>query len=593
MTVWEVLAVESNKLRLIMLSGDWIPLNMPERIRENFRDAEAISLGGATEGSIWSIYYPIGEINKDWKSVPYGRPLANQKMYILNSEMQLCPVGVQGEICIGGAGVAQCYMNDAEKTEKAFVRHPELGYIYKTGDYGVLHKEGYIEFLGRKDHQVKIKGYRIELGEIESRLIKHNKVKNAVIADFNNAAGKKYLCAYVVSNEEIAVSELREHLQKDLPEYMLPSCFIFTDQIPLTANGKVDRKRLPQPDEEMGANAEYTAPENEIEEKLVLIWQKALNISKVGTTDNFYDVGGDSLNIGRIAAAIKEEFSYEISLSEIFKLLTIKELALHIEKGRNSRKGTTGIENLVLLREGTNTEKNMFFIHPGSGQVDPYIMFSSMLREDFNYWGIREDKLEEYGSKKIKIQEIAENHIKKIKAYQPKGPYYLSGWSVGGVIAFEMALQLEAEGEMVEYLGMLSSSTPETVLVEKDKWNLLFKYAYDTDTDADMLRKILPYELARMIPDMDKLDKEGIRYYINAFRIYIEIQENYRPEGKLKTQVYFFDANQERVQNREKWDSYCCEPMQVYDIDGNHMSILTMPNVVQNAEIFNRVFQQV
>lgn len=154
---------KDEQLRLVMLSGDWIPLTLPHAIRERFPAAEVISLGGATEASIWSIYYPIEEVGADWKSIFYGKPLANQQFYVLNSQRELCPIAVPGELYIGGRGVADGYLHDDEKTARSFVHHPQLGYIYRTGDYGVLHRHGQMEFLGRKDQQVKIGGYRIEL----------------------------------------------------------------------------------------------------------------------------------------------------------------------------------------------------------------------------------------------------------------------------------------------------------------------------------------------------------------------------------------------------------------------------------------------
>ncbi|AXR20358.1 amino acid adenylation domain-containing protein, partial [Bacillus sp. CR71] len=182
---------QDNELRLVLLSGDWIPLILPEKIRKYFGKAQINSLGGATEASIWSIYYPINEINPEWKSIPYGMPLANQKFYVLNYAGQVCPVEVEGELYIGGIGLAQGYKNDDTKTKNAFIEHPTLGRLYKTGDHGVLRKEGYIEFLGRKDQQIKIRGYRVELGEVSNQLLEHKNVQQAVVIDQVDSNGKK------------------------------------------------------------------------------------------------------------------------------------------------------------------------------------------------------------------------------------------------------------------------------------------------------------------------------------------------------------------------------------------------------------------
>ncbi|WP_278335283.1 amino acid adenylation domain-containing protein [Clostridium kluyveri] len=324
----------NNVLRLVMLSGDWIGLNLPEKIKENFPEARVISLGGATEASIWSIYYPIKDIKDSWRSIPYGMPLANQKFYVLNYEMEFCPSGVPGELYIGGRGLARGYMADKEKTENAFIEHPKLGSLYRTGDYGVLNSEGYIEFLGRKDHQVKIRGHRIELGEIENALIKHENIKNAVVVDSKDNKGRKFLCAYIVSEVRLKRSELKEYIEGKLPEYMVPKYFVDIKEIPLTANGKVDRKNLPQPEVELEDN--YVAPRNEVEKKLVDVWSEILNCNNIGIEDNFLALGGDSLTAIKMYARLNGEF--EITINDIFQNQTISKLSQRIKSKNNNLK---------------------------------------------------------------------------------------------------------------------------------------------------------------------------------------------------------------------------------------------------------------
>jgi amino acid adenylation domain-containing protein len=200
----ENLSINENKkfvkylsLRNVLLSGDWIPVDIPEKIKNYFPKANVTSLGGATEASIWSICYPIDEVKPEWKSIPYGYPLSNQKFYVLNRDLEFCPVGVEGELFIGGKGVASGYMNDMDKTKNSFIDHPELGYIYRTGDYGIFHKEGHIEFMGRKDAQVKIRGHRIELGEIEANLLQHGGINQAIVLATEFEQGDKKIVAYV------------------------------------------------------------------------------------------------------------------------------------------------------------------------------------------------------------------------------------------------------------------------------------------------------------------------------------------------------------------------------------------------------------
>lgn len=189
---------ENISLKSVLLSGDWISLKLPDKIKKHFKNSKVVSLGGATEASIWSIYYPINEVNKKWTSIPYGTPLANQKFYVLNFDMKHCPVEVPGELYIGGEGIAEGYINDEDKTNEAFINHPSLGRLYKTGDYGVMKREGYIEFLGRKDQQVKIRGYRIELGEIETVINQHDDVEESIVNVYETEHGVKQLVGYII-----------------------------------------------------------------------------------------------------------------------------------------------------------------------------------------------------------------------------------------------------------------------------------------------------------------------------------------------------------------------------------------------------------
>ncbi|HHU52055.1 MAG TPA: AMP-binding protein [Firmicutes bacterium] len=329
----------SNDLRLVLLSGDWIPVKLPERIEEYFCQAKIVSLGGATEASIWSIYYPIDQVKEDWVSIPYGMPLANQKFYVLDYEHRLCPVGVPGELYIGGLGVAEGYLNDPEKTRNSFIHHPKLGRLYRTGDYGILHKNGYIEFLGRKDHQVKIRGYRIELGEIESCLLKHSSVKRAVVVDVKDKEGTKSLCAYIVPKARVTGRELREHLVKLLPDYMIPSYFVQLQELPLTPNGKVNIKALPEPEQTMDDGNEYTEAQNEIEEKLVTIWTSVLGVEKVGTNDNFFEKGGNSVLLVRMHNEIEKLYPGSTRIADLFNNPTIISQAKYIKNSLASSSG--------------------------------------------------------------------------------------------------------------------------------------------------------------------------------------------------------------------------------------------------------------
>ncbi|MHB9940925.1 hypothetical protein CF065_04670 [Clostridium sporogenes] len=314
-------------LKAVLLSGDWIPLKLTSEIKKHFTNTTVTSLGGATEVSIWSIYYPISNIKDEWRSIPYGMPLANQKIYILNYKQEVCPIGVQGEIFIGGIGLAKGYMNDIEKTKAAFIKHDNLGWLYKTGDIGKLHKEGYIEFLGRIDHQVKIRGYRIELGEIEKCLLDFPQIESAIVIDRIDSKGSKYLCAYFVSDIEISSYELRKHLEMKLPSYMIPAHFIRLNQLPLTANGKINKVELSNYPIPINKIKQIDKPTNEIEFKLAEIWKEVLEVNDISINDDFFELGGNSLHIQRIKNRIKKVFGVEVSIKSLFSSHTIKDVA--------------------------------------------------------------------------------------------------------------------------------------------------------------------------------------------------------------------------------------------------------------------------
>lgn len=320
-------------LRSVLLSGDWIPVTLPEQIKTEFSNSNVCSLGGATEGSIWSIYYPIKKVSDKMSSIPYGMPLANQQMYILNEAGMLCPVGAIGEICIGGKGVAEGYANQIEKTAAVFVEHKEYGRIYHTGDIGRMCPDGFIEFMGRLDEQVKIRGFRIELGEIESGIREIEGIQDVAVVVRDDKSGDKAIFAYFVLNDgrDISVSEIRERLSKNLPDYMIPSYMMKVDKIPVTKNGKINKKALP--DIEISSGREYIAPRNEIEEMVSEIWSDVLGQDKISVSDSFFEIGGNSIRAMKLINRVNQEMVLSLKLSEFLKSkMTIEDMAITVEE---------------------------------------------------------------------------------------------------------------------------------------------------------------------------------------------------------------------------------------------------------------------
>ncbi|WP_269079180.1 condensation domain-containing protein [Paenibacillus polymyxa] len=279
-------------------------------------------------------------LEKGEHTVSIGTPIANQAVYILNTRQQLVPMGIAGELYIGGAGIARGYLNLPELTAEKFVPNPfaeataadpadstYANRMYRTGDLARWLPDGSIEYLGRIDHQVKIRGYRIELGEVEAQLLTVDGIQKAVVTAWENEDGHKDLCAYIVASESLSLPELRNALQPKLPDYMIPTYVVQLDRFPLTPNGKIDRKALPAPEARLEGGLEYVAPRTPLEAKLAQIWQDVLKLSSVGVTDSFFDMGGHSLRATTLVAKIHQELGSRITLREVFQHFTIEQQA--------------------------------------------------------------------------------------------------------------------------------------------------------------------------------------------------------------------------------------------------------------------------
>ncbi|MCP4218601.1 MAG: amino acid adenylation domain-containing protein, partial [bacterium] len=323
-------------LQHLLVTGEEVKPNLVERWFALFPEIKMVNAYGPTEASDDITHYIMDGTPDLRCGVPIGHTLQNLKIYIVDGFMNLVPAGVMGEICVAGVGVGRGYLNDCEKTSKVFMDDPfseSLQRLYKTGDLGRWLPDGNIDFAGRIDFQVKIRGYRIELGEIENKLLNCPGIKEAVVVDRQNDKGTKYLCAYTVSESGTDTSDIKTLLAGKLPDYMLPAYFVSLDAVPLTPNGKVDRKNLPEP---TGAGTDtadvFVAPEGGIQQKILAIWKEELNLEQIGATDNFFQVGGNSLIAMKINSRLKKEFDREIPVVAMFSNPTIRELARYLEQ---------------------------------------------------------------------------------------------------------------------------------------------------------------------------------------------------------------------------------------------------------------------
>ena len=314
-------------LRVVMMSGDWIPVKLPNRIRAVGQDVQVISMGGATEASIWSILYPINDVPQDWTSIPYGKAMVNQSFHVLNSELAPCPVWVPGELYIGGIGVAKGYWRDEQKTAASFITHPRSGErLYRTGDLGRFLPDGNIEFMGREDFQVKIQGFRVELGDIEAALEAHRDIRHTVVVAHGPDRGSKRLIAYVVAEHEPAPTpdEMKAWLGNKLPAYMVPSAFVMLEKLPLTANGKVDRRELPEPpaldtQEATPAAATTAAAATSADADIARLTAEVLGADALDPAANLLQLGATSIEMIRIANALDQHLGFRPRMDEFYR----------------------------------------------------------------------------------------------------------------------------------------------------------------------------------------------------------------------------------------------------------------------------------
>jgi amino acid adenylation domain-containing protein len=346
-------------LRLVMLSGDWIPLSLPDRVRRRVPGARVVSLGGATEGSIWSILHPVGTLEPGWRSIPYGRPMAAQRFHALDRRGRLVPIGVAGELCIGGAGVAVGYLGRPDLTAERFVPDPfgAAGVrLYRTGDLGRHRADGTLEILGRLDQQVKIRGFRIELGEIETVLARCPGVREAVAAARGEGGAERRLVVYAVpeAGQALDPAALRAWLAARLPEAMVPLHVVLLERLPLTANGKVDRRALPAPEAPV---REVVAPRDAVEARIAGLWRRFLNVPEVSVHDNFFALGGHSLLATRLVAALREEMGVEVPVRDVFEHPVLADLALAIAGRQAERLDEAELSRMFQDLEGLSDEE--------------------------------------------------------------------------------------------------------------------------------------------------------------------------------------------------------------------------------------------
>jgi amino acid adenylation domain-containing protein len=577
----------------VNLAGEALKPELVEEVYGLGRVRAVYNLYGPSEDTTYSTYAPVG----CGRRVTIGRPVANTQVYILNESLEPVPPGVTGELYIGGAGLARGYLNRPALTADKFIPDPfgvrPGARLYRTGDLGYYSPEGEIEFLGRVDQQVKIRGFRIETGEIESVLRRHPQVRESVVLAREDVPGDKRLVAYVVPSgaESPPDGTLREHLKTTLPDYMMPSAFVTLDSLPLMPNGKVDRKALPAPHASRQERADsYVGPRDTFELRLCRIWEDVLGVRTVGARDNFFDLGGNSLLAVRLMAQARKEFDRDIPINVLFQGATVEHLAgvLRGEAGGQSFSSLVGIQT-------SGSRPPLFFVHPVGGTVFCYLELSKYLGKDQPLYGLQAPGI--YGEQEplSRVEDLATHYLNAVRSVQPRGPYHLGGWSMGGVVAFEMARQLRKQGEEVAVLVMIDSALPQYVArlgdsVEEEKLLSAFLYDLGAQSGKDLpdlsgqLQELSAEEqLAYLLKQAESNDilppQAQLESLLNVFKSNLRALTSYAPE-RYDGRLQLFRAAEGGADSDAAmaWDSFA-EEVVTYSVPGNHYTLMTNTNV--------------
>jgi aspartate racemase len=443
-------------LRQLLAGGDVLSPRAVRTVREAWPDCRLINGYGPTENTTFSCCHPVQAHQELDRAVPIGSPIANSRVYVLDGRREPVPVGVPGELWLAGDGLALGYLGSPELTADRFVTHrfsdDRVERLYRTGDRARWLRDGTIEFMGRVDQQVKLRGFRIEPGEIEATLRRQPGVREAAVLVRGNGNVKRLL-AYVTPHD-LDAAALREAMRATLPEYMIPAAVVTLERLPTTANGKLDRAALPEP--AMPADeASKVAPRNEVERLLVGLWEEVLEQPGIGVRDDFFALGGHSLMAVALFARIEQVLGVALPLATLFRSPTVEALARAITAGRRP----SDERSLVPIR--TDGHRPPLFAVPGvGGNVLCFHELAAQLPGDRPFFGLQSRGLVADQAPLDRIEEIASAYIAEVREVQPRGPYHLIGACMGGVIAYEMARQLRAEGEAVDLLGLLETWPP-------------------------------------------------------------------------------------------------------------------------------------
>jgi amino acid adenylation domain-containing protein len=590
-----------DQLRIVIFGGEMLDVSSLASW-VNYRGLERtrlVNMYGITE---ITVHATLRELHKDdierVQGNGIGAPLRDLRAYVLNIHGEPAPIGVTGELYIGGAGVARGYLHRPELTAERFLSDPfvadSTARMYRTGDLACRRSDGTLDYMGRNDHQVKIRGFRIELGEIEARLMNHTSVRDAVVIAREDVPGDQRLVAYVTTESacQIEAGILREHLIQQLPDHMLPAAFVQMDALPLTTNGKLDRNALPAPDANALANRPYEVPQGDIEQCLASIWSELLGVARVGRHDHFFALGGHSLMAIRVVARFQQQAHVELALRDIFAHPVLTDLAARVQRGDLYR-------NVVLIRKGGNALP-LFLVHPAGGEIGYVRLMAEALQPGYPIYGIAASGLKEGQAVPKTIEAMAASYLAELRCVQHSGPYRLGGWSMGGTIAFEMAHQLMAIGETVEFLGLLDTSFQPTspqgshydegivrfaLQIIPSHASIEQRGAFTALADENNLEEMYRYACEQKWIENDVPAEAYIRH-LNVRYAEANAASQYTPQSGGFPLVHFCAA-ESSVPLAERWKEELSNSLTVVPVPGDHLSMMTAPHIYTLCELFD------
>ena len=484
------------EVRTVNLAGEPIPPGLAAQIHAQPGVSRLLNLYGPTESTVYATW---AEVARGDTAAVIGRPIPGTRALVLDAAGDPVPLGVAGELYLGGRGLARGYFRAPAATAERFVpdrhaaRRGEAGErLYRTGDVVRHLPDGRLCFLGRADDQVKVRGFRIELGEVEAALAKHPEVRQAAVIARGESSGERRLVAYVVAGPaaaggQVAAAQLRGYLRDRLPDYMVPAAFVLLPALPLTPSGKLDRRALPEPE-----RAAAVPPRDLQELALVRLWEEILDVRPVGVSDDFFELGGHSLLAVRLMVRIRERFRRELPLASLFRARTIENLAALLRQegevpSRAALVAITEITPPVAAPGGQAGDRRRPFVcvHPAGGNVLCYAELARVLGPRQPFYGLQFPGVDGAGDDRLQpplstIEDLAAHYVAAVRAAGHQGPHRLGGWSLGGTVAYEMARQLAATGEAVELLAMFDAPPPGAAASwEEEELELMAWFARD------------------------------------------------------------------------------------------------------------------